>query len=63
MPSFYGEGIRGVITFRLELLKRVSISAKLSHTHYFDRNSIGTDAEEIKGSDKTDVYALLRWKF
>ena len=63
MPSFYGEGLRGVITFRLELLKRVSISAKLSHTHYFDRNSIGTDAEEIKGSDKTDVYALLRWKF
>ena len=24
---------------------------------------IGTDTEEISGSDKTDLYALLRWKF
>ena len=27
------------------------------------RDLIGTDTEEISGSDKTDLYALLRWKF
>ena len=32
-------------------------------THYWDRDLIGTDTEEISGSDKTDLYALLRWKF
>ena len=39
------------------------LSAKLAHTHYWDRDLIGTDTEEISGSDKTDLYALLRWKF
>ena len=43
--------------------KRLSLSAKLAYTHYWDRDLIGTDTEEISGSDKTDLYALLRWKF
>ena len=63
MPSFYGEGIRLAFTFRLELLKSLTLSAKLAHTHYFDRDLIGTELEEINSSHKTDLYALLRWKF
>lgn len=63
MPSFYGDGMRFALTFRLDIWKRLSLSAKLAHTHYWDRDLIGTDTEEISGSDKTDLYALLRWKF
>ena len=63
MPSFYGDGMRSALTFRLDIWKRLSLSAKLAHTHYWDRDLIGTDTEEISGSDKTDLYALLRWKF
>ena len=63
MPSFYGHGVRFALTFRLDLWKRLSFSMKLAHTHYWDRDLIGTDTEEIEGSDKTDLYALLRWKF
>ena len=51
------------LTFRLDIWKRLSLSANLAHTHYWDRDLIGTDTEEISGSDKTDLYALLRWKF
>lgn len=63
MPSFYGKGMRLALTFRWDIGKRLSLSAKVAHTHYWDRDLIGTDLEEINGSDKTDLYALLRWKF
>ncbi len=63
MPSLYGKGIRFAFVFRLDLWKCLSLSAKLCHVHYWDRNLIGTDTEEIEGSNKTDLYALLRWKF
>lgn len=63
MPSFYGEGVRLVFTFRWDGLRRLSLSAKLAHTHYFDRDRIGTATEEINGRDKTDLYLLVRWKF
>lgn len=63
MPSFYGEGIRLAASLRWDIGKYLSLSAKIAHTHYNDRNVIGTDLEEINGSDKTDLYTLLRWKF
>ena len=31
--------------------------------YYLDRDQIGSDTEQIEGSNKTDLYALLRWKF
>lgn len=63
MPSFYGKGIRLGLTFRWDLGRQLSLSAKLAHTYYQDRDVIGTDTEEIEGSNKTDLYALIRWKF
>ena len=63
MPSFYGKGVRLALTIGLDFGKRLSLFAKLAHTHYLDRDQIGTDTELINGSDKTDLYALLRWKF
>lgn len=63
MPSFYGKGMRFAFTFRLDIWSRLSLSVKLAHTLYRDRDFIGTDTEEISGSNKTDLYTLLRWKF
>ena len=63
MPSFYGKGIRVSFSFRWDIVKKLSVSAKLAHTYYADRDVIGTDQEEIEGHNKTDIYLLLRWKF
>lgn len=63
MPSFYGKGIRLSFSFRWNILDKLSVSAKLAHTYYADRDLIGTDQEEIEGHNKTDVYVLLRYKF
>ena len=63
MPSFYGKGIRLSLSFRWNILDKLSLSAKLGHTYYADRNIIGTEQEEIEGHNKTDIYVLLRYKF
>lgn len=63
MPSFYGKGIRLSFSFRWEIVKKLSVSAKWAHTYYADRDLIGTDLEEIEGQNKTDLYLLLRYKF
>lgn len=63
MPSFYGEGVRCSLSFRWNLLKELSLSAKWGCTYYTDRDRIGTDQEEVNGSVKMDLNALLRWKF
>lgn len=62
-PSFYGRGIRVAASFRWNIGRTLSLSVKIAHTHYTDRDQIGTDAETIEGSDKTDIYSLIRWKF
>jgi hypothetical protein len=63
MPSFYGKGIRSAFTFQWNIFKQLTLSAKLGCTYYWDRNTIGTDLEEIEGAIKTDLYSSLRWKF
>lgn len=63
MPSFYGKGLRVALSFRIDITKQVSVSGKLAHAYYTDREVIGSALEEIKGRGKTDIYTLLRWKF
>ena len=63
MPSFYGKGIRSAFTFQWNIIKQLTLSAKLGCTYYLDRNIIGTELEEIEGAIKTDLYSSLRWKF
>ena len=63
IPSFYGEGIRLTAVLRYNFSKNLYIQTKAAWVHYYDRDVIGTDNEEIEGHDKIDLYAQLRWKF
>lgn len=63
VPFLYGHGLRSTVLLRWDLPPHLSLSTKLAHTHYFDRETIGSDAETIAGRSKTDLYLLLRWKF
>ncbi|MDO5665365.1 MAG: helix-hairpin-helix domain-containing protein [Bacteroidia bacterium] len=63
MPSFYGEGMRLALSGRYNITSRFSFSAKIGHTHYFDRKTIGSSTEQITGNSRTDVFTYLRWRF
>jgi hypothetical protein len=63
IPSFYGKGIRLSSVMRYDFSRNFYISLKASWSHYRNRDVIGSELEEIKGKDKTDIYAQIRWKF
>ena len=63
MNSFYGKGTRMAINLKYTWKNRFMIQAKWGWTHYKDRNRIGTDTEEIQGSDKADLQVQIRVKW
>jgi hypothetical protein len=62
-PQLYGHGLRMSAIARYDISDNTNISAKLAHTHYFDREVTGTGTEEIEGNVKTDICILVRHKF
>jgi hypothetical protein len=63
MPSFYGKGMRVSLSGKVDVLKNLTLAAKAGLTKYFDRNTIGSDLEEIDASHRLDVMTYLRWRF
>ena len=63
MPSFYGKGTRLAISGRYSITSRLSFSAKIGHTRYFNRDTIGTGTEEISGKRRTDLFTYWQWRF
>lgn len=63
MSSFYGEGIRYWLMARATIGGRLTLTAKLGVTDYFDRTTIGSSYQQIDGSSTTDLDVQLRWKF
>lgn len=62
-PLFYGQGLRFALSFQYGISQHLALAMKLASTHYMDRDKIGTELEEIEGSDKTDLNITLRCKF
>lgn len=63
MNSFYGRGTRMAVNLKYTFRNRWMIQAKWGWTHYTDRDRIGSDTEEIQGSDKADLQVQLRVKW
>lgn len=63
MPSFYGKGMRASLSGKCDVRRSLVLAAKVGLTKYFDRETIGSDLEEIDASHRLDVMAFLRWRF
>lgn len=59
-PAYYGNGIRASLLVSSAFSDKVSISAKVGVTKYFDRDKIGSSYQEIDGSSATDMELQLR---
>ena len=62
-PAFYGEGLRLMLMAQGQLNRRLTLTAKLGYTHYFDRSTIGSGLQQIDNSSQTDLDLQARWKF
>ena len=61
--QFYGEGIRYWLMVRANIGKRLTLTAKIGVTDYFDRTTIGSSYQQVDGSSLSDLDLQLRWKF
>lgn len=62
-PSFYGEGMRCALMLQSTFSSRLSLTAKLGYTHYFDHSTIGSGLQQIDKPSQTDLDMQVRWKF
>ena len=63
MGTFYGEGIRYWLMARAAIGQRLTLTAKIGVTDYFDRTIVGSGYQQVDGSSLTDLDIQLRWKF
>ena len=63
LASFYGEGIRYWLMARVAIGQKLTLTAKIGVTDYFDRSTIGSSYQQIDASSMTDMDLQVRWKF
>ena len=61
--QFYGEGIRYWLMARANIGKRLTLTAKVGVTDYFNRTTIGSSYQEVDGSSLTELDLQARLKF
>ncbi|MCQ2335611.1 MAG: helix-hairpin-helix domain-containing protein [Paludibacteraceae bacterium] len=61
--QYYGIGCRFYLLFKINPIKNMSISTKINHTYYVDRQEIGSGNEQIAGPRKTEIKFTLNYKF
>jgi hypothetical protein len=61
-PSYYGHGLHLSATCQWNISSPFTLLVHLSHTHYYDRTTIGTATELINRPHREDIGIQLRWK-
>ena len=61
-PAYYGEGVRLSLMTQIAISQHLSFTAKLGLTRYFDRETIGSDLQQIDGPVQTDLDLQMRWR-
>ena len=61
-PSYYGHGLHVAATCQWDINSQFTLLAHLSHTHYYDRPTIGTGTELINQPHREDIGFQLRWR-
>ncbi len=57
---YYGQGIRYALMARGEIGKRLTLSAKMGVTNYFDRSIISSGLQQVDASSMADLLLQLR---
>lgn len=61
-PAYYGHGVRYAFMASAKL-RRLTLSAKVGVTDYFDRAVISSSYQQIDGSSQTDISLQAAYKF
>ena len=62
VPAYYGNGQRVYLIAKINAGRKVSFWLRIAQTTFFNRNSIGSGADEIAGNHKTEIKVQARVK-
>ena len=62
LPAYYGEGVRKYVLLQYKVNKHLTCWVKYSQTRYSNRETIGSGADMIDGSEQNDIKFELRLK-
>lgn len=62
-PSFYGNGFRLALNAKAQVSPTVVLYLKYGRSQYSDRETIGSDLDEIPGNTRNDLNLLMKWRF
>lgn len=60
--SYYGNGMRLAFLIKADVARWLMLQAKVGHTRYFDRSTIGTAERMIFSNNQTDIDLQVRIK-
>lgn len=63
IPSVYFKGFRYYLNLKYRIAKPIDFFVRFSQTHYFNQTTIGSGLDEINGNTKSEIKAVLRFKF
>lgn len=63
IPMIYGKGVRYYLNLRYNVLRNLSLWARIAQTNYLDRNEIGSGLDKIESNKKTELKTELVWRF
>lgn len=60
LPFFYGEGLRSYLNLRYRF-SQLSLEGRISHTYFFDRDTIGVGPDLINSNHRTEIKFQIKW--
>ena len=61
--SFFGRGMRLVLTTRADVGSHLVALCKVGSTKYFDRDCISSGLQQIDDSSQTDIEIQVKWRW
>ncbi|MGB1204369.1 MAG: ComEA family DNA-binding protein [Chitinophagales bacterium] len=63
VPPYYNKGSRFYLTMRYRMSRNINIWLRYAQTYHQNQNVFGSTNDEIQGHTKTEVKAMIRFKF
>lgn len=63
VPMLYGKGCRYYLNLKYAPMHNLSLYFKIGQTVYSNKETVGTDLEEIQGNRKTDMRLVVKYHF
>lgn len=60
--AFYGRGLRASLLLKAKMSRACTAQVKVGHTHYYDRDVIGTAERQIFSNHQTDIDLQVKVK-